>query len=172
MSSWVGGGTCRAFLTTRPARCNWPSPSGTLTAAYSVERRANPIQPGAGPCAREHRQHRQHHCWYHGTRTSTNVGSGTSGTLGTGIITMNSAGTLIYDGATATSAKPLTLAGNSSIIVPNAGVKCDCGRRNRSRAALQVQGTGSRGQSGYEHVDVARQQDLHRHHLCEQKWAP
>src|SRR5262249_7981561 len=49
---------------------------------------------------------------------STNVGSGAFGTLGTGTFTLNH-GLLIYDGPTATCAKPVTLAGVGGGIVLN-----------------------------------------------------
>jgi autotransporter-associated beta strand protein len=83
---------------------------------------------------------------------STNVGSGAYGTLGTGTIALTSTGTLIYDGVTATSAKPLSLAGGvATIVVPNTGVNLtltgiidDAG----SGGALQVLGTGFAGNAG------------------------
>ena len=45
-------------------------------------------------------------------------------------------------------------------------------RRIRSRRYASSPGNRLGGQSGYEHVDVARQQHLHRHHLCEQSGHP
>jgi autotransporter-associated beta strand protein len=52
---------------------------------------------------------------------STNVGSGAFGTLGTGTFTLNSS-FLVYDGPTATSAKPLTLAGGGGAISPQSNL--------------------------------------------------
>jgi autotransporter-associated beta strand protein len=83
---------------------------------------------------------------------STNVGAGAFGTLGTGTIALTAAGVLIYDGPTATSAKPLTLTGGAAtIVVPNTGTNLilsglidDAG----SGAALQVLGTGFVGNPG------------------------
>jgi autotransporter-associated beta strand protein len=55
-------------------------------------------------------------CFLYSNDLSTNLGGGAFGTLGTGTVTLNVA-YLAYDGPTATSAKPLTIAGGSAAIL-------------------------------------------------------
>jgi autotransporter-associated beta strand protein len=52
---------------------------------------------------------------------STNLGTGAFGTLGTGVVTLDSQGTLAYDGRTAATAKPF-IASHGGIQVVNPGV--------------------------------------------------
>jgi fibronectin-binding autotransporter adhesin len=74
---------------------------------------------------------------------STNVGSGAFGTLGTGTITLASAG-LNYDGATATSAKPLTLTSYGVISVQSGGANLTLnGVINQSAAGAVLYAYGS-----------------------------